>query len=81
MMKLDPSGFWYRFVGGLAGAAMISMGVAPMLGHGDVSYTNWFGGLVFAPVAILFGIFTIFCAIFKPKWLAPSAANRLRKRH
>jgi hypothetical protein len=31
---------------------------------------NWFGGLVFAPFALIFGVFTIGCALFKPSWLA-----------
>lgn len=80
MMRLDPFGFWHRFVAGLAGAAMIAMGVAPIL-HGGVSYENWFGGLVFAPFAILFGIFTVFCALCKPRWLGGSPTGRARKRH
>ena len=80
MMRLDPSGFWYRFVAGLAGAAMIAMGVASVL-HGGVSYENWFGGLVFAPFAILLGVFTVFCALFKPRWLSTSPTGRTRMRH
>jgi hypothetical protein len=52
---------------GLAGLAMISLGVVPILKRGDIFYTNWFGGLVFAPLAILFGVFTIGCALFRPK--------------
>jgi hypothetical protein len=34
---------------------MISLGVAPILKRGDIFYTNWFGGLVFSPLAIIFG--------------------------
>jgi hypothetical protein len=49
---------------------MIGMGIAPLVVRRDLFYTNWFGGLVFAPLAIVGGIFTVFCAAFRPSWLA-----------
>ena len=80
MLNTNPKGILYRSVGGLAGLAMISMGVAPIFRSGDFSYRNWFGGLVFAPIAILAGVFTIYCAIFKPEWLAASSAEGKSKK-
>ena len=69
MLNTDPQRPLTRIVAGLAGVAMICIGLAPLLRRGDMFYTNWFDGLVFAPLAILFGIFTIWCAAFKPMWL------------
>jgi hypothetical protein len=70
MLNTGPQRPLYRFVAGLAGLAMISLGVAPILRRGDMFYTNWFGGLVFSPLAIVFGLCTIGCAVFKPSWLS-----------
>ena len=69
-----------RIVAALAGLAMISLGVAPIIQRGDMFYTNWFGGLVFSPLAIIFGLFTIGCAVFKPSWLSAIPAGIRRKR-
>jgi hypothetical protein len=59
MLSTDPQRPLPRIVAGLAGLAMISLGVAPILKRGDIFYTNWFGELVFSPLAIIFGLFTI----------------------
>jgi hypothetical protein len=67
-MLNNPHGFLFRFVITLLGLAAIALGLAPILQHG-LFYSNWFGELVFAPLAILFGLFLIYCAIFKPDWL------------
>jgi hypothetical protein len=68
MLKVTPHSFLLRFVLTVAGISMIALGLAPLQKNG-LFYTNWFWGLVFAPIAILFGIFIIVCAIFKPDWL------------
>lgn len=70
-----------RTVVGLAGLATISLGIAPILTRGDIFYTNWFGGLVFSPLAIIFGLFTIGCAVFKPSWLSTTGEAVRRKRY
>jgi len=76
MLNVEPSGFLNRFVAVLAGLAMISLGGVALIKK-DLFYTNWFGELVFAPIAVIFGLFTIWCALFKPDWLArKSVANR-----
>lgn len=69
MLNTQPQRPLPRIVAALAGLAMICLGLTPLLRRGDVFYTNWFGGLVFAPLAIV-GVFTIGCALFRPKWLA-----------
>jgi hypothetical protein len=79
VLNVDPNGFLYRFVAGLAGLAMISIGVVPLL-KGESYYTNWFGEPVLALLAVLFGVFTISFAIFKPDWLAGKAVERKQPR-
>jgi hypothetical protein len=78
---VETRGFLNRFVATLAGLVMISLGAIPFLRNGDLFYLNWFGGLVFAPLAVLFGLFTIFCAIFKPNWLAARRVERTTRKH
>lgn len=80
MLSVEPQRPLFRIVAGLAGLAMISLGVAPILKQGDIFYTNWFGGLVFSPLAIIFGLFTIGCAVFKPSWLSARGEAVRRKR-
>jgi hypothetical protein len=79
MLNVDFHGFLYRFIASAAGLAIAGIGFTPLLRHGDVTSTNWFGGLVFAPLAILFGVFIVVCALFKPDWLANKPAGRPRR--
>jgi hypothetical protein len=79
MLSTEPQRPLYRIVAGLAGLGMISLGVAPILKRGDIFYTNGFGGLVFSPLAIIIGFFTVGCAVFKPSWLSATREAR-RKR-
>jgi hypothetical protein len=60
---------------------MIAMGVAPMISRGDVFYSNWFGELVFTPLVIVFGVFTVACALFKPEWLAARRMGSNGRKH
>jgi hypothetical protein len=76
MLNTEPRSPFYRIIAGLAGLAMVSHGIAPMLNRGDIFYTNWFGGLIFSPLAIVFGLFTIGCAVFKPIWLSATRRKR-----
>lgn len=64
MLNTEPNRPLTRIVAGLAGLTMTSLGVAPVLKRGDIFYSNWFGGLVLSPLAIIFGLFTIGCALF-----------------
>jgi len=81
MLNVESRGLLNRFTAGLAGLAMISYGVITFLRNGDFFYANYFGGLVFTPLAVLAGIFTIFCAIFKPEWLGAKPAQHGSRRH
>ena len=65
MLNFDPSKPFYRTLFLVMGTAMIGFGIAP-LRHGNLSYENWWGGLAFAPFAIIFGIIIVLGAIFKP---------------
>jgi len=49
----------------LLGLAAIALGVVPVL-RGDLFYENWWGGLVFSPIAIILGLVMILGAVFKP---------------
>ena len=80
MLNTEPPRPLPRIVASLAGLAMISLGAAPILKGGDIFYTNWFGGLVFSPFAIICGLFTIGCAVFKPSWLSARREVLRRKR-
>jgi len=42
----------------------IFFGVTTLM-KGNLHYTNYWGGLVFAPVALLIGVILLFVAIFK----------------
>ena len=68
MFKFRRHSLTFRFTVSILGLLAIALGTAPMLRHG-LFYKNWFGGMVFALIAIVFEAFLIFCAIFKPDWL------------
>ncbi len=76
MLNVDPKGPLYRGVAALAALCMIGFGLRPILSSGDFNYRNWFGGLVFAPLAIMCGILLLFAALFKPQWLQTTRKNR-----
>jgi hypothetical protein len=81
MLNTEPRRPLPRIVSALAGLAMICLGAAPLVRRGDMFYTNWFDGLVFAPFAIIFGVFTVGCALFKPDWLAATREILRRRRN
>lgn len=58
MLDFDPRKPLYRVLFSVAGVAIIGVGVAS-LRRGDLFYENRWGGLVFAPLAIVFGIIFI----------------------
>ena len=81
MQNTEPRRPLARIVAALAILAMVCLGAAPLVRRGDTFNTNWFGGLVFAPFAIIFGVFTIGCALFKPDWLATTRETLRRRRN
>jgi hypothetical protein len=62
----------------LAGLAVFSWGLGAIVWRGDLHYKNWFGELVFAPFAILFGLLIVLAALFKPEILGRSP-RRLKR--
>lgn len=81
MFSSDPKGAVYRTVVIVAGLSMIGLGLTPILGREVWLYANWFGGLVFAPLAVLFGLLMIFFAVWKPQWLgAPTGSKDIVNR-
>jgi hypothetical protein len=79
MLNADPHGFLYRIVAVVAGLAIIGFGAGPLLQSGDLFGTNWFGELVFAPLAIVLGLIVIAFALFKPEWLLAKRIERKRR--
>lgn len=78
MLDNDPRGLLHRLVAVLAGLAIAGFGVGPLVQRGDLFSTNWFGELVFAPLAIVLGLIVIAFALFKPEWLT---AKRPERKH
>ncbi len=64
MLNFDPSKPFYRVLFLAIGLSIIGVGIAHL--HGDLLFQNAWGGAVFAPFAIIFGIILILGAIFKP---------------
>jgi hypothetical protein len=69
VFKVQHFGFLRRVIVSILGISAISLGTVSLL-RGGLFYSNWIGELVFAPLAILFGVLIIACDIFKPDWLA-----------
>ena len=78
MLNVPVQSFFFRFIIFVLGLSLVAIGIKPLLWH-DFFYTNWFGGLVFAPLAILGGLFIAVCAVFKPDWLRRKADPRMRR--
>jgi hypothetical protein len=66
-------------VAGLAGLSIFAWGLGAILWRGELlHYRIFFGELVFAPFAILFGVILIVGALFKPEILG-KAPKRLKR--
>ena len=79
MLNTDPHSPVYRVVAVVAGLAIIGFGVGPLVHGGDLFGTNWFGELVFGPVAIVLGLIVVGFALFKPEWLVTKQIERKRR--
>ena len=66
-----------RWIIGAFGVILLLMGTSSML-RGNPNYGNFFGGVVFAPVAIIIGLLLIVIAIFR--WNSMRDINAVRKR-
>jgi hypothetical protein len=78
MLNMDPHGFLFRVVAVVAGLAIIGFGVGSLRG-GDLFGTNWFGELVFGPLAIILGLIVVAFALFKPEWLVAERIEHKRR--
>jgi hypothetical protein len=75
MLNFDPRKPFYRILFFLLGSTVIGLSLTTFRNH-DLFYENWWGGLVFAPIAIVFGLVIIFGAIFKPSIFGKHPATR-----
>ncbi len=61
MKNVEKSG---RIFIGFFGVILLFMGVTHVL-RGDLNYSNYWGGVVFAPFAIVVGVLLLFIVVFK----------------
>jgi hypothetical protein len=54
-----------RFGAMLVSITIIGAGLIPLFLKKDLFYSNWWGGLVFAPLPLLVGIFLLYLVVFK----------------
>jgi len=66
MWNVDPAKPIYRALFVIFGIMCLAFGLTA-LKNPTLSYRNWWGGLVFGPFAIIFGLVFILGALFKPK--------------
>ena len=64
-MKKNTKKLFVRFGAILVALMIIGAGLIPLAFKGDLFYSNWRGALVFAPLAVLVGIFFLFLIVFK----------------
>lgn len=77
-MKIAPSGWLARGVFLLSSIGLILGGVAA-LSEGRLHYSNYWGGAVFAPLAIVFGLVILAVTTVKwPKFSRPNDAPKLK---
>lgn len=67
IMKKNTTKNFIRFGFIVVAFMVIGTGVIPLVVKKDLFYSNWWGGLVFAPLAVLVGCFFLYLIIFKWK--------------
>jgi len=65
MLNIDFNARFNRVILLVLGIAAVGLGLAPLM-HGHLFYENSWGGPVFGPIAIIFGVVFILGALFKP---------------
>jgi hypothetical protein len=58
---------------------IVMLGVGTLF-HGKIEYYNWWGGIVFAPFAIVIGSLGLFIAAFRPNVFLETAKKKSRFR-
>jgi len=66
LFDLQPNRHLFRVVIVLAGLSFIGLGLGAFR-KGFLFYPNWWGGVIFVPLAVIFGVIFILSALFKPK--------------
>jgi hypothetical protein len=61
----------------LGGLSLVATGLHSIL-RGDYSYENWWGGLAFAPLAVLAGAWIMAASVF-PQLLGNGAKTKVRR--
>ena len=64
-MKRNAKKLFARIGAILVALMIIGTGSIPLLLKGNLFYSNWRGALVFAPLAVLVGIFLLYLILFK----------------
>ena len=65
IVKRNTKKLFVRFGAILVALVIIGTGLIPVALKRDFFYSNWWGGLVFAPLAVLIGIFLLYLIVFK----------------
>lgn len=74
MLDTNPRSLLFRCVIALLGFSTAGIGLFHL--RSETTYTNWWGGLAFAPLGVLFGIGMAAMAILKPEWLGSKLPPR-----
>jgi fumarate reductase subunit C len=75
MKKPLKSSRTHRAVLALISLVIITLGIGALF-NGHLEYRNWWGGFVFAPFAIVIGLFALLIAIFSTRSLQETAAGK-----
>jgi hypothetical protein len=78
MFNPDPKRPLIRIVAAIAGVVFFATGIFSVLWRQELHYVNWFGELVFAPFAVLFGLILFLGALFRPEILGTSPRRHRR---
>jgi hypothetical protein len=79
MMKKFGSPRAARIAVALICLLILVLGVGTLF-QGNIGYRNWWGGVVFAPFAIIVGGLGLFVAGFRPKFFSSTAKKKSRIR-
>lgn len=79
MMRALRSDRVGRVVAFWVAIASVCFGLRPLL-RGDLFYSNYWGGLVLGPLAIVIGLFALYLVLFRWKELSEKAAAKRRLR-
>jgi hypothetical protein len=79
MIKTFGASWVGRTLLALISFLIVMLGVATLF-QGKIEYYNWWGGIVFAPFAIMIGFLGLVIAAFKPKIFVETAKKKSRFR-